>query len=93
VLPPEGVYAAEVILDAATLPAMVNLGRRPTFEPASDAVVLEVHLLDFRGDLYGRELEVCFRHFLRPEQRFADVEALRSQLQRDAAAARTALSC
>jgi len=93
VLPPEGVYAAEVILDAATLPAMVNLGRRPTFEPATESAVLEVHLLDFRGDLYGRELEVCFRHFLRPERRFANAEELRQQLQQDAAAARAALSC
>lgn len=94
VLPPEGVYAVEAIVDAQVWPGVANLGRRPTF--VADAAptresVLEVHLFGFQDDLYGRELEVQFRQFLRPEQRFADAAALRAQIAVDAAAARSLL--
>ncbi len=92
VMPPHGVYAVEAILDGIVYPAVANLGNRPTFAGAATAgAVLEVHLLNFEGDLYGRELEVTFRQFLRPEQKFADVAALREQIARDAAAARACL--
>ena len=95
VMPPGGVYAVEAIVDGAVFPAVANLGSRPTFHGseagAAGQPVLEVHLLDFDGDLYGRELEVAFRQWLRPEQRFADVEALRAQIARDVEAARAAL--
>ena len=53
--------------------------------------VLEVHLVDFAGDLYGRELEVCFLEFLRPETKFAGPAQLRAQIERDVAAARAKL--
>ncbi len=91
VLPPPGVYAVEAIVDGRTWPAVANLGQRPTFAAGPAPAVLEVHLLDFAGDLYGRELEVTFRQFLRPEQRFADARELRAQIERDAAAARACL--
>ena len=98
VLPPAGVYAVEAIVDAQVLPGVANLGHRPTFAATSTAdsaapapLVLEVHLFDFQGDLYGRELEVQFRQFLRPERRFADASALQAQITADAAAARAAL--
>ncbi|MCU0862924.1 MAG: riboflavin biosynthesis protein RibF [Planctomycetes bacterium] len=94
-LPPAGVYAVEAIVDGQIHPAVANLGVRPTFATATgganDAMQLEVHLLDFQGDLYDRELEVMFRQLLRPEQKFASVEALRAQIARDAQAAREAL--
>jgi len=90
VLPPRGVYAVEVILDGNVLPGVANLGLRPTFA-ADDAQVLEVHLLDWSGELYGRELEVCFCRLLRAERRFANVGELRSQIARDVAQARAAL--
>jgi riboflavin kinase/FMN adenylyltransferase len=93
-MPPGGVYAVEAIVDGTVFPAVANLGSRPTFqgsEPGGGQAVLEVHLLDFERDLYGHELEVTFRQWLRPEQRFADVEALRAQIARDVAAARAAL--
>ena len=63
---------------------------RPTFA-RDDNPVLEVHLFDFDGDLYGRKLELCFLEFLRPEQKFADVEALKTQIAIDVAAARQRL--
>ena len=95
VLPPGGVYAVEAIVDGAVLPAVANLGSRPTFTASAvlgeAPTLLEVHLLDFHGDLYGRELEISFRQWLRPEQRFAGVDALREQIARDVAAARACL--
>jgi riboflavin kinase/FMN adenylyltransferase len=92
-LPPHGVYAVEAILDGLVHPAVANLGVRPTFAAATTTPEprLEVHLLDWTGDLYGRELEVTFRQLLRPERRFADGAALRAQIAEDLAAARAAL--
>jgi len=92
VLPPPGVYAVEALLDGNVHLAVANLGRRPTFGGHGEAPVLEVHLLDFDGDLYGRELELCFRQFLRPELRFADAGALAAQIAADVARARACLS-
>ncbi|MCB9876954.1 MAG: riboflavin biosynthesis protein RibF [Planctomycetes bacterium] len=89
-MPPAGVYAVEAIVDGQTWPAVANLGTRPTFA-AADAPTLEVHLLDFQGDLYDRELEVTFRRRLRDERRFADAAELMAQIERDVAAARACL--
>jgi riboflavin kinase/FMN adenylyltransferase len=91
-LPPSGVYVVEAIVDGTVHPAVANLGTRPTFAGGTAPVpVLEVHLLDFQGDLYGRELEVVFRQRLRPEQKFPDAAALEAQIARDVAAARSLL--
>lgn len=84
--PPDGVYAALVQRRGELLPAVVNIGERPTFGGASVAV--EVHLLDFDGDLYGEDLEVFFLGRLRGEQRFEGVDALVAQIGKDVAAAR-----
>jgi riboflavin kinase/FMN adenylyltransferase len=92
VLPPAGVYAVEAIVDGTSLPGVANLGTRPTFcGTAAQRPVLEVHLFDWKGDLYGRELEVTFRRLLREEKRFADAAALREQIGRDVAQARELL--
>ena len=61
---------------------MVNLGKRPTLV-TSNQRVLEAHLLDFHGDLYGQELEIEFLHFLRAEKVFPAVDDLRRQIARD----------
>ena len=91
-LPPSGVYAVDAIVDGAVHPAVANLGVRPTFAGSTTTESrLEVHLLDFHGDLYGRELEVAFRKFLRPERKFADAGELTAQIAVDVAAARAAL--
>ena len=60
----------------------MNIGTRPTFGP--HAQTLEVHLLDYEGDLYGQQLTVEFVARLRGEQTFESPEALREQLQKDA---------
>ena len=87
VTPVSGVYA--VLMSGAGLrpwPGIANVGRRPTV--AGEQVRLEVHLLDFIGNLYGRRVKVDFLHYLRPEQRFDSLEALRRQIRQDEYAAR-----
>jgi riboflavin kinase/FMN adenylyltransferase len=98
VLPARGVYAGAVrFLDAGTppagarLPAVTNVGRRPTFGP-QDAVIVEAHLLDFDGDVYGRRVDVEFEHHLRAEERFPDVDALRARIAADVKEARRRLA-
>lgn len=90
VLPPDGVYVVEAIVDGSVRGGVANLGPRPTF--GGGQPVLEVHLFDFQGDLYDRDLEVTFRHRLRAVHKFADADALRRQIVADVAAARAWLS-
>jgi len=96
VLPAAGVYAGFLrLLDGsgegvAPHPAVTNVGVRPTFKDGKH-VLAEAHLIDFQGDLYGRRVELDFRHRLRAEQRFPGVEALRAQIERDVAEARSRL--
>jgi riboflavin kinase/FMN adenylyltransferase len=85
--PPDGVYAVRVHVGADLLPGVANIGSRPTVKTDGERL-LEVHLLDFSGDLYGREIEAEFLRFLRPEKRFPDVDALRGQIAADVRAAR-----
>lgn len=82
-LPPNGVYAAHVQVDDGIHRAVLNIGSRPTIQNSNPAARLEVHLLDFSGDLYGKEAEVTFVNKLRDEQRFPDVESLKAQIARD----------
>ena len=92
VLPPNGVYAVEVLHDGELLPGVANLGTRPTFDQAATARVLEVHLLDFAGDLYGATIEVCFMAHLRGEQTFASPDELAAQIAVDIDRARALLA-
>ena len=76
-LPKEGVYAVKL----STHVGMANLGAAPTF--GIDRPTLEVHLLDFHGDLYGQTVNVEFLHRLRDIEHFSTPEALQQQLQKD----------
>lgn len=87
-VPLAGVYLASVELDGRRWPGVANIGVRPTVEGDGRAH-LEVHLLDYAGDLYDRRVSVTFHHKLRDEQRFASLEALKSAIHADIAAART----
>lgn len=92
VRPAYGVYAVLVGIDGepANRPAVVNIGKRPTVDGVTE--VLEVHLLEFDGDLYGRELAVEFHDHLRAERRFDGLDALKAQIALDAARAREVLT-
>jgi riboflavin kinase/FMN adenylyltransferase len=95
--PPVGVYAVRIgHLDTAEVYLGVcNIGLRPTFAhgdlPEQRKELLEVHLLEFSGDLYGKELEVQFVVRLRSEKRFESGEALALQIEKDVAEARRIL--
>jgi riboflavin kinase/FMN adenylyltransferase len=86
-VPLTGVYLVTVELDGKPWPGVANIGVRPTVQGDGNAH-LEVHLLDFVGDIYGRRLTVAFHHKLRDEQRFASLEALKTAIHADVAAAR-----
>lgn len=87
-VPKHGVYATKVILeDNSRYIAVTNVGVRPTVTD-SDRVSVESHLLDYSGNLYGRQARVEFYSFLRGEVKFASYEELSNQIRRDAAAAR-----
>lgn len=86
-LPPDGVYAVQVRIGDKTFRGIANLGVRPTVSYDAKRV-LEVHLFDFDGDLYGMEVEVEFLRFVREERKFGSVEELRAQIGRDVAAVR-----
>jgi riboflavin kinase/FMN adenylyltransferase len=85
--PLTGVYLVSAQLDGKSWPGVANIGVRPTVA-GDGSPHLEVHFLDFTGDIYGRRLTVVFHHKLRDEQRFASLEALKTAINADVAAAR-----
>lgn len=88
VLPPNGVYSVQAVLSGVTHRAVANIGIRPTLANPTPATRVEVHLLDFDGDLYDQELEVIFAGKLRDERKFGSLEELKAQIARDVAEAR-----
>ncbi len=87
--PPNGVYAVEVLRNGdSPRRGVANIGVRPTVAEAGGERVLEVHIFDFDAPLYGTDLEVVFRRFLRPEMKFPSIDALRAQIAHDAEDAR-----
>ena len=90
VVPANGVYVVAARLGCERFFGVANVGTRPSFGTHEEN--LEVYLLDFSGDLYGRRLRVEFLRRLRAEERFDSVEGLVAQMQRDVAAARAFLA-
>ena len=89
VLPRFGVYAVRVILDDGTVyPGVTNVGIRPTIVD-DNRVTIETNLIDFDGDLYGKELKIEFLRYLRGEKKFSSMAELHAQIARDIDAART----
>jgi riboflavin kinase/FMN adenylyltransferase len=64
----------------------MNIGHRPTVDGTT--LTVEIHLLDWSGDLYDQTLTVSLKQFLRPEQKFASLDALKTQIQADCEVAR-----
>ncbi|WP_299701011.1 bifunctional riboflavin kinase/FAD synthetase [uncultured Pontibacter sp.] len=89
-IPGYGVYAVWVNQNGQRLPGMMNIGTRPTVDGSH--LTLEVHLLDFEGDLYGQTLTVEFVEQLRQEQKFDGLDALKAQLAKDKAATEKCLA-
>jgi len=85
-LPLHGVFAVEAITAHGLLHGVANIGVRPTLHGRVEQ--LEAHFFDFKGDLYGQQIEVLLKHKIRNEQKFSSLDALQQQIQLDAAAAR-----
>ena len=92
-LPPNGVYAVRVLLDGKQHAGIANVGVRPTISGEEAQRLVEVHLFDFSGELYGCDLETTFLRFIRPEQKFPSLDALRSQIASDVASVRAVKAC
>jgi len=92
-LPADGIYAGRYVRpNGHALAAAISLGRRPTFYADAPSSLLEAHVLDFTGDLYGETTAVRFVARLRGEERFDSVDALVAQMQRDCDRARVMLN-
>jgi riboflavin kinase/FMN adenylyltransferase len=83
-----GVYASEtrIVGEDTVWPSVTSYGTRPTFEGADQRI--ETHILDFQRDIYGREIEVRLRAFIRPELKFTSVDELIATMQQDLAQVR-----
>lgn len=82
-MPPGGVYAARVNLEGNKYDAVLSIGNRPTFYFPPSEQTLEVHILDFQEDLYGKTIRVEFIDFLRAEKRYESATELTEQIHRD----------
>jgi len=87
-LPPNGVYAVRAAVKGVEYPGVANIGVRPTVTNGEAELLLETHLFDFSGEMYGEDMEVFFLEFLRPEQKFPSLDALKAQIALDARQAR-----
>jgi len=83
VIPPCGVYMAEVVIDDKTYRGMANIGRRPSFHKGKAAINVEVHIFKFKKNIYRKEIEIKFLKKIRPEKEFASKENLVRQLKTD----------
>ncbi|MBQ6441692.1 MAG: bifunctional riboflavin kinase/FAD synthetase [Lachnospiraceae bacterium] len=81
-LPPNGVYVTNTVINEETFPGVSNVGVKPTVE-GNAPVSVETHLFSFEGENYGEEIKTEFLSFLRPEKRFADLTALQEAMRAD----------
>lgn len=90
--PANGVYAVKVQVDGEDYLGVANIGVKPTFRGYNCRTDLEVHLLDFQGDLYGKQIKVFFTRRIREEKRFSSPGELVEQIRMDISRARAALT-
>ena len=81
-VPKFGVYACRALVNGKQYPALTNIGTRPTVD--GQGITVEAWLPDFEGDLYGTQITIAFYDFLRPEQKFDTLDALKAQIHTDA---------
>lgn len=78
-----GVYAVEVKFNGDTYFGMLNIGYRPTIEETTKTKNIEVHILDFEGDIYGQHVTIVLKKKIRDERKFEDIASLKNQLEAD----------
>ena len=81
-LPPSGVYATIGIVDGKRCQALTNVGKRPSVDDEKN-ITVETFFLDLHEDLYGKRLELEFLGFIRPTKKFADLQEVSAQIQKD----------
>jgi riboflavin kinase/FMN adenylyltransferase len=91
-LPKAGAYVCRAQVNGQWLGALTNVGMRPTFEPQPVAPRVEAHLLDFHAELYGQIIRLEFLEWLRPEEKYPNVQALLDQMQLDISKGRALLA-
>jgi riboflavin kinase/FMN adenylyltransferase len=92
VLPAYGIYACQAWVEGVSHLAATSIGVRPTFYKSDPpAPTIEAHLLDFKGDLYGKAVKLEFMDYLRPEEKYRSIQALMEQIQKDIAQTRMKL--
>ena len=89
-IPKFGVYACRILIEGTYYPAVTNIGTRPTV--SGEGITVEPWILDYSGNLYGREITIEFYKFLRPEQKFPSLEALQTEIYRNAEETRLLVS-
>ena len=89
-IPPDGVYAARVILGDGAYPSIANIGMRPTFSESTRSI--EAHIFDFTRDIYGTRIKLELIERIRPERKFDNADALKAQIALDLSKAREILS-
>lgn len=82
IIPPFGVYASKVKLDDEIYLGVSNIGRKPTIS-GDNPIGIETFIMDFSGDIYGREVTVLITKFLRPEMKFDSIDSLKNQMNND----------
>ncbi len=85
-IPKDGVYAIDVVVDGKSYQAMMNIGNRPTVNGTKKTV--EAHLFDFDGNLYDHQVTLHLKKYLREEKKFNNLDELKDQLKKDQMAAR-----
>ena len=90
-IPSIGVYAVYVYVNGEKHKGMLNIGYRPTINNGTD-LSIEVHILDFQGDIYHQKMRIEFIEFLRPEEKFNSVDELVLQMRKDKVATFSAFS-
>ncbi len=88
ILPPQGIYVVRVLRGKKTYLGLANIGTRPSFEKQNSKLLLEAHILDFSGNIYGQHLQVEFLKKIRNEKRFSNSQGLIRQIQKDESLAR-----
>ena len=88
ILPPQGVYVVRIFIGTKEYAAIANIGTRPSFDKPISKLYLEVHILDFSKNIYGKRLKVVFLKKIRSEKKFSSPSKLIRQIQKDEAFAR-----
>lgn len=81
-LPEEGVYATRIFVNGGWFHSVTNIGRRPTVD-SEESITVETYILDFDEDIYGETVELEVRKFLRPIQKFENLEEVHEQVKKD----------